>query len=169
MKTIVSALSIFMLSVVLPVFPAQAQQDDSVVVRLSDPVVQSATTETFGERIDWTLPRRSLAQLLSEPQTQLGKPFLLETEIVQVCQKKGCFFIARDGASSVRVAFRDYGFFVPTDSGGKTVTLAGELVARQMSEEEAGHYRADLGGEGEIASGRVFEIVANSVQIPRTP
>lgn len=155
---------VWMLSLVSPVL---GEPGGDPVVRLSEPVVQSATTETFGEQIDWSLPKRSLDQLLSAPQSHLGKPFLLETEIVQVCQKKGCFFIARDGSQTVRVAFRGYRFFVPTDSGGKKVTLVGELVTRHMSEAEATHYAEDLGEKAGMPSGTVFEIVADGVQIPR--
>jgi len=140
--------------------------NDATVVRLSEPVSQTLTTETFGQPIDWRLPRFALSQLVGLPKEHMGTSFLVEPRIAQVCQKRGCFFIAQDGNYSVRVAFRDYGFFRPTDSAGKTVTLSGELIERQMSEAQAAHYAADLGGT-DVASGKVYEILADAVQVPR--
>ena len=85
-----------------------------------------------------------------------------------MCQKKGCFFIAQQDQHILRVSFRDYGFFIPTDSSGKTVTLAGVLVQKDISPEQAAHYKADLNSDTEMVKpGVVYEIVADSVRIPR--
>ncbi len=75
--------------------------------------------------------------------------------------------IANSGGQAVRVSFRDYGFFVPTDTSGKTVTLTGTLIERQLSEEQAAHFRADAGSDT-IQAGKVYEIVADSVSIPKS-
>ncbi len=138
------------------------------VIRLSEPVSANELTETFGNapvEIDETTAV-DLAELLDGAESLLGKSVVVNTRVAKVCQKKGCFFIAQQGALSVRVSFKDYGFFVPTDSGGKEVLLLGELVRKEVSEAEARHFSEDLGG-AEVAAGKRYEIVASAVRVPR--
>ncbi|MFT6991270.1 MAG: hypothetical protein ACJASL_003257 [Paraglaciecola sp.] len=138
-------------------------------LRLSEPVTQDAISETFGVKLDNGLPKITMASLVTDSVSHLTKPFQVETRIAKVCQKKGCFFIAQQEQHILRVSFRDYGFFIPTDSSGKTVTLAGELVQKEISPEQAAHFKADLKGEtAMVKSGMVYEIVADSVKIPRS-
>ena len=92
----------------------------------------------------------------------------ISANVAEVCQAKGCCMTlnAVDGIP-IRVTFKDYGFFIPTDSSGKTVLLNGELIQKEISEEQAAHFSADLQAEaGEIEHGAVYEIVATSVKIP---
>jgi hypothetical protein len=50
----------------------------------------------------------------------------VEGKIVDVCQKKGCWMQLDIGNSEkMRVTFKDYGFFMPKDAGGKTVIIDG--------------------------------------------
>ncbi|WP_293747241.1 DUF4920 domain-containing protein [uncultured Paraglaciecola sp.] len=138
-------------------------------IRLSEPVEQNTNSETFGVILDESLPNLSMENLVVDSSTHLTKPFQVEARIAKVCQKKGCFFIAQQDQHILRVSFRDYGFFIPTDSSGKTVTLAGELVQKDLSPEQAAHFKADLKSDTEILKpGVVYEIVADSVRIPRS-
>jgi hypothetical protein len=111
----------------------------------------------------------SLSTLAKESKEYVGKSFQLETKISKVCQKKGCFFIAQQNEHIIRVSFKDYSFFVPTDSSGKTVILAGQLIQKKMTQKQAKHFNSDLQSNSDsIKPGVVYEIVANSVQIPLT-
>jgi hypothetical protein len=74
--------------------------------------------------------------------------------------------IATSGEGAIRISFKDYGFFVPTDTGGKIVTLTGTVIARELSEEQAAHLREDAGSDV-IEAGPVYEIVADAVSVPR--
>ncbi len=138
------------------------------VIRLSEPVAKTATTETFAaEAVEMPdIAPMSLAALMADAPALAGQEVVVTTRVARVCQKKGCFFIAQEGADSIRVSFKDYAFFVPTDSSGKTVTLVAELVETEVSESQAAHYREDLEG-GSVAPGRQFELVASVVRIPR--
>lgn len=52
--------------------------------------------------------------------------FIVEGTIQECCQKKGCWMKVDMGdGESMRVSFKDYGFFVPLDAGGKTMTMKG--------------------------------------------
>lgn len=137
------------------------------VIRLSEPVASTATHETFGAPLPdgKAIP---LSQAVAEMAENVSEPVVVETEVVKVCQKKGCFFLARDGDTTARVKFKDYGFFIPTDSGGKTVTLAGTLARVEVSPEQAAHFASDAGEDPETASaGFEVRVTATSVRIPR--
>jgi len=138
-------------------------------IRLSEPVEQDAKSETFGITLDKSLPKLTMASLVNDAPLHIAKTFQVEARIAKVCQKKGCFFIAQQEQHILRVSFRDYGFFIPTDSSGKTVTLAGELIQKEVSPKQAAHFKADLKTKTDLVKpGVVYEIVAVSVKIPRS-
>ncbi len=137
------------------------------VVRLSDPVEATDTHETFGSALPEQDGVLALSTLLENSAEYLDQPVLVETRVAKVCQAKGCFFIAQEGAHSARVSFVDYSFFVPSDISGRTVTLAGSLVRRELSEAQAAHLNEDTGGGDSISPGVQYEIVATSVRVPR--
>ena len=68
------------------------------------------------------------------------------------CQAKGCWMkLDMENGEQMMVRFKDYGFFVPTDSEGKTAIIEGEAFLDTISVEELQHYAADAGkSEAEI-------------------
>ncbi|MFC4701133.1 DUF4920 domain-containing protein [Glaciecola siphonariae] len=136
-------------------------------IRLSEPVVKDEVSETFGLPTDAKLPVISIKQLADAPADLVGKKFQIELPITKVCQQKGCFFIAQAGQQVYRVSFKDYGFFIPTDSGGKTVLLNAQLVKKSISAKQAAHFNSDLKSSADsIRAGLAYELVAYSVKIP---
>jgi len=125
--------------------------------------------EEFGAALPEAGSMRSLGEAISQVDTLAGQSVLIETEIQQVCQKKGCFFIARDGEATARVRFKDYGFFIPTDSAGKTVKLAGTLERVELTPKQAEHFAEDLGEDPETVPMAEFEyqVMATAVRIPK--
>ena len=86
--------------------------------------------------------------------------------ITEVCRKKGCFMILTDDAAYARVTFKDYGFFVPTDTGPGMSTVYGALSFVELSPEEADHYAADAGRPASSdRSLREYGIIATAVEI----
>ena len=142
--------------------------EESEVLRLSEPVEVTATYEVFGSTLPQSGKPLSLAELVEDNEQYLDQEVLVETRIAKVCQKKGCFFVATEGASTARVTFKDYGFFIPTDSGGKNVVLLGTFSRKSVSKEQAEHYAADLGEKVASAPEKFeYSIVASAVKIPR--
>jgi len=154
-------------SITLAVFVLFTQVAVAEVTRLSEPVEVTDDAEVFGAPLDADARSASLEALLDNPDDYLDTSVRVEARISEVCQKKGCFMIATAGDKAVRISFRDYSFFVPTDTGGKTVTLTGTLVERVLSEKQAAHFREDAGSDT-IQAGKVYEIVADSVSIPKS-
>ena len=142
---------------------------ESEVIRLSEPVEVTETHEVFGSPLPDSGTPLSLADLMTDENKYLDQEVMVETRIAKVCQKKGCFFVAQEGASTARVTFKDYGFFIPTDSGGKNVVLLGTFSRKSVSKEQAEHYAADL-GEKAAAEPEKFEysIVASAIKVPRS-
>lgn len=147
---------------------ADLDTDQTKVIRLSDPVEQTVDSESFGALVDDTMPVVSLEAIASSGGDYVGQPVRVVARVAKVCQKKGCFFFAQEGSSVVRISFKDYSFFVPTDISGKRVTLVGDVVAREVTAEEAAHYADDLGDDAPpVKQGEVYEIVASAVRVPR--
>ncbi|MGQ8366030.1 DUF4920 domain-containing protein [Glaciecola sp. 1036] len=137
-------------------------------IRLSEPVASDETSETFGAELDASKETISLEAAIASNDVAVGETIKVETKINKVCQKKGCFFIAQAGDQVIRVSFQDYGFFIPTDSSGKTVTMMGKLVEKELSKEKAEHFNQDLRDQSTtFLAGKQYEFVATSVKIPR--
>jgi hypothetical protein len=164
MRTILLAVLAF--SSLLASLPLAAGEGG--VIRLSEPVLVTDTHEVFGAPLPEGGETLTIGALVENSEAFRGETVLVETRIAKVCQKKGCFFVAQHGADTVRVTFADYGFFIPTDSGGKTVTLAGTFSREPMDQAKAEHLAADLGEEPpDTAPAFEYAIVATSVAIPR--
>lgn len=148
---------------------ALAAADTGEAVRLSEPVATTADWEEFGASVDDSGEPVSLQELVAAGDEQAGREVLLKTRIAKVCRKKGCFFIARDGNTVARITFKDYGFFIPTDSAGKEVLLNGTFERREITAAQANHYRQDLGEEAADApaAGTEYHIVATAIRIPK--
>lgn len=156
------------LVVALAAAGASLAGEEAQVIRLSEPVAQTADSETFGSPLDEAVTAVSLEQIAGDGESYVGQSVRVEARVSEVCQKKGCFFIAQQGDSVVRISFKDYAFFVPTDISGKRVTFVGEVVAKEITAEAAEHFAEDLGTDAApVGPGMAYEIVATSVRVPR--
>jgi hypothetical protein len=156
------------LAIVLSALCFQAlAETPTAPVRLSEPVEVTDRFETFGVPMPEAARTMTLSELIAAGDEYVDREVVVDTRIAKVCQKKGCFFIAHEGADSARVTFKDYGFFIPTNAGGKTVRVAGVLTRSEVSDKEARHYADDLGeAAGRAAPRQEYVIIATSVRIP---
>ncbi len=144
-------------------------QDKTEVIRLSDPVIETDAYEVFGSQIEVeTLKPQTLSEIISGE--NISSLVTLKTSVAEVCSKKGCFFVAQDGDFTARVTFKDYGFFIPTDSQGKEVMLVGDFSVKTLTEEKAKHYAEDAGKDASDIKGeqKEYSIVATSVVVPKS-
>lgn len=90
-------------------------------------------------------PALSLAEAMKSAEKFLGKSVVVEGVVDAVCQKKGCWMelIPQPGEASVRVTFKDYGFFVPMDCKGMLVRAEGVFEMKKLSKEDADHMVAE--------------------------
>lgn len=101
--------------------------------------------ESYGEAItadDALTPAKFLAEMEGKSSAHMK----LAAKIDECCQAKGCWMqLNMDNGEQLMVRFKDYGFFVPTDSEGKTAIIEGEAFLDTVSVEELQHYAADAG------------------------
>ena len=162
MKNLFLTLSIILIST------AALAQTSSDVIRLSEPVQATESYEVFGAEIDVeSLDPISLTELINGEEAE---EITLLTSVSEVCAKKGCFFIAQDGDLTARITFKDYGFFIPTDSQGKEVILVGDFSVETLTEEKAKHYAEDAGQDASEIKGeqKEYSIVATSIVVPKS-
>lgn len=87
----------------------------------------------------------AVVDLLANPADFQGKTLRVEGAVEQVCKVKGCWMTLTSGDESMRVQFKDYGFFVPLDCEGRDVVIEGEFAVKEIPEDEAKHYLEDAG------------------------
>jgi len=100
-----------------------------------------------------------LAEVVERPEAWAAKPVLLHGRISEVCQRKGCWTILQDGDAHVRVRFKDYGFFIPTDSSGSEAYVEGVVKSSMLSQKDARHYAEETrGGDPSAINGPQQEV-----------
>ncbi len=114
----------------------------------------------------------SLAAVLASPDSYAGKSVIVEGKVRAACSRKGCWMeLSPENATSptCRVRFKDYGFFVPTDSAGATARISGEVRVRTLPAEEVAHLSSEGAtlAKGADGSARAVEITATGVELMR--
>lgn len=107
----------------------------------------------FGKKIDGK-SAIAAAQLPDKIGAQPTLAAKVTGTVESVCQAKGCWMkVKLDNGETMRVTFRDYGFFVPKDIAGKTVIFEGKAQNKITPVSELRHYAQDAGkSAAEIAT-----------------
>lgn len=127
--------------------PAQNNQDSTKVA------TDSLAEAHFGDMIT-----SDSALSLAEMKQQMGDKKELQVKVSApvsaVCQKKGCWMeLKAEDGSTMRVTFKDYGFFVPKDASGKTAVISGVAKVEETSVADLQEYAKDDGkSKEEIAA-----------------
>jgi len=107
--------------------------------------------------------------LLADPAAHQDGHYVVTGTVAEVCPKKGCWMTFGAGDESMRVTFLDYGFFVPMDIAGRTVTFEGTFAVEEVSQADARHYLEDAGRHEEAAAlvgpQRSYTFVATGVRL----
>ncbi len=70
----------------------------------------------------------------------------LKGTVNEVCKAKGCWMtIDLDNGESMRVTFKDYGFFVPKDIAGREVIFTGQVKYTETDVATLRHFAEDEG------------------------
>jgi hypothetical protein len=109
-----------------------------------------ATNETNGPYMSGEEIDPTGAIPVEEMLIQLGNgtemPAKVRGTVVDVCQKKGCWMeLDKGDGSTIRVTFKDYGFFVPMDIKGREVVINGLAYVDTTSVADLRHYAEDAG------------------------
>lgn len=90
-------------------------------------------------------PEVSLAEVMKAPDEYLGKKVIVTGIAKEICQKKGCWMqvLPKDGEQSIRMTFKDYGFFVPMDGQGMMVRAEGIFEMKKLEKDHVDHLLAE--------------------------
>ncbi len=124
-------------------------------------------SEGFGAPIKLTR-ETPLREVVQRPEAIGDEPVLVRGRVADVCQRKGCWTILQDGDARVRVRFKDYGFFVPTDCSGREALVEGVVEVKTLSADMARHYEEETtGGDPAAVTGprREVSMIATGVRL----
>ena len=115
-------------------------------------------------------PAVTLAKLLEDPAPHQGQVRTVDGVVRQACSRKGCWMelAAADGKGpGVRVTFKDYAFFVPTDSAGLQARVEGVVGVEVLPEAQAKHYESEGAKIARGPDGKAREVllVASAVEL----
>jgi hypothetical protein len=138
------------------------------------PVASTAPgRKAFGAPLG-TSPSLALADVLKAPEKYADQSVLVEGDVRKACSRKGCWMelsAGKDaGAPGCRVTFKDYGFFVPTDSEGSKARVEAKVESKLIKPamvthlEEEGAKFTDKAPDG---SAREVRLVATGVELWR--
>jgi hypothetical protein len=116
----------------------------------------------------------SLADMLKAPKDYRDQTVTVQGRVKSACTRRGCWMqISAESdpaAASCRVTFKDYGFFVPTDSAGAQAKVQGSLTVDTVPAERVAHLEsegakfADKNADG---SANELRLVATGVELWR--
>jgi len=123
-----------------------------LIISCNSPGGQKQKTETntedpgrFGEKIagENAISGEQLMEMLKDKDSVW---VTMNSKIVSNCQKAGCWMDLDVGNGQViKVTFKDYAFFIPLDSKGKTATVEGFARKEYVSVDLRKHYAEDAG------------------------
>ena len=116
-------------------------------------------------------PTVDLAEAIQSVDAYTDQTVILEGAVKKVCQAKGCWMeVSPKGADrGIRVTFKDYAFFMPTDSQGADARLEGVFETNLFSKKDADHLIAEGVALTRHADGTATEIsfLAQGVELRR--
>ena len=105
--------------------------------------------EPYGEPLTLSEVTK-VSDILASPQEYVGKRVLIEGEVKEVCEKKGCWMdIVADGVE-IQVKVEDDVIVFPVSARGKTALVEGIVEEMQLTSEQvfaAEAHRAEEQGE----------------------
>jgi hypothetical protein len=133
----------------------------------------SSTAKAFGAPIT-PGPELALSEVLSKPDSFRDRAVIVSGQVRSACTRRGCWMELAPGSDpklpGCRVTFKDYGFFVPTDSAGAQAKVQGTLGVNTLPPERVAHLESE-GGQfpHKNADGSVDELrlVATGVELRR--
>jgi hypothetical protein len=137
------------------------------------PVASAPRGQPFGQPIG-NSEQVALSHVLERGEQLRDKDIVTEGVVRRACSRKGCWMELAAGSDpklpGCRVTFKDYGFFVPTDSAGSRARVEGKVAIQRVEakwvehmEEEGAHFSA----KNPDGSANEVRLVATGVELTR--
>jgi uncharacterized protein DUF4920 len=113
----------------------------------------------------------ALAQLLKSPDEFKSADVITGGTVRRACSNKGCWMeLAQGDGPGCRVTFKDYGFFVPTDSAGAQARVQGRLETQSVPAARVRHLEAEgaqFAAKNPDGSATEVTLIASAVELTR--
>lgn len=133
------------------------------------PGAASGAPARYGAALEPAAPV-PLGELLANPGAYANQTVTTEGTVQRACSRKGCWMEIGSGQDACRVTFKDYGFFVPTDSAGARAKVQGRLDTRQVEAAAVEHLEAEgarFRSKKPDGSATEVRLVATAVELVR--
>jgi hypothetical protein len=140
------------------------------------PAAAQPAVKTYGQALT---PGESLpvATLVKTPDSYAGKAVTVEGTVRSACTNKGCWLELAESDKSgagappgCRVTFKDYGFFVPTNSAGSRARVQGTFELATVSASRVRHLEqegASFAAKQPDGTAHELRLVATGVELWR--
>jgi hypothetical protein len=129
------------------------------------PAAPADGKKTYGQPLVPAAPI-TVAALLAKPDPSV--PVTVEGSVRKACTRKGCWMelaeSPREGTPGCRVTFKNYGFFVPTNSAGAKARVQGVVEVETLPASSVRHYEE----EGAVFAGKQPDGTAKEVRLVAT-
>ena len=137
---------LLIVALVVTVVACQNNADVNEAPTVEDVPVELANFEHFGEVEVAPEGAVPVSLAVAQADESEGDLVTLEGEVAEVCQMKGCWMTLITGEDeTIRVTFKDYGFFVPKDISGRNVVLSGKMKLDTLTVDVLKHYAEESG------------------------
>jgi hypothetical protein len=127
--------------------------------------------QTFGQALSAAAPV-PVAALLARPDP--AGPVTVEGTVRKACTRRGCWLElaegTQEGTPGCRVTFKNYGFFVPTNSAGARARVQGQVEVETLPAASVRHYEEEgavFAGKQPDGTAREVRLVATGVELWR--
>jgi hypothetical protein len=129
-------------------FSCQKSVNDSSEKEEQTVVIPGNYGETISEE-----NQTSTVEMISQVEANGTFEGKISGEIKEVCTKKGCWMTMElPNGESMRVTFKDYGFFVPTNSHGFPVVMEGVATLTETDVATLQHFAEDQGKSADVVA-----------------
>jgi hypothetical protein len=140
------------------------------------PAPTPPAVKTYGQPLAEAKPI-PVATLVGKPDDFAGKPVTVEGTVRAACTNKGCWLELAESAKTCegappgcRVTFKDYGFFIPTNSAGSRARVQGTFELATVSAPRVRHLEqegAAFASKQPDGTARELRLVATGVELWR--
>ncbi|HLV66596.1 MAG TPA: DUF4920 domain-containing protein [Polyangiaceae bacterium] len=129
--------------------------------------------QAFGAKLGAS-PAQPLSEILTRPDAYAGKAVTVEGRVLRACSRKGCWMELAPAEAGegpgCRVTFKDYGFFVPTDSAGAKARVEANVEVTKVEPAMVSHLEqegARFAAKSPDGSAKEVRLVATGVELWR--
>jgi len=137
------------------------------------PAPPAKKAERFGQPIT-AGESATLSAVLGSAEQYRDRTVIMEGLVRRACSRKGCWMELAAGSDKAspgcRVTFKDYGFFVPTDSAGARAKVQGAVLIHKVEPQWVAHMEeegAHFASKNPDGSANEVRLVATGVELTR--